>query len=110
MVSAKCPRYSRVSRGNMVDLPKPSRIPGIRVSGELALVSDHCRSRENCARRWLIIFHESELVSDAFTVSVPTCSMPLSEIPYVVIGLEGSRNTLFWPEYCDVFTRTANRL
>ena len=45
------------------------------------LLSDHCRSRENCARRWLTNFKESVLVSDALAVSVSTCSMPLSEMP-----------------------------
>src|SRR6266566_3601980 len=84
MVSAKCSRCSPVSRGRIVDRPKPSRMPGMRVSGELELLCDHCRSRETWARRWLTILHETALVSDAVAVSVAACSIPLSEMPYVV--------------------------
>src|SRR5437764_10535197 len=110
MVSATCSRCSRVSRGRIVDRPKPSVIPGIRVSGEFELLSDHCKSREYCTRRWLIRRNERALVNDAATVSVATCSVPLSEMPWVVTGLEGSRNTLFAPEYRDVLTRSASWL
>jgi hypothetical protein len=60
----------------------PSMIPGIRVSGKFELLSDHCKSREYCKRRWLTSLHEMALVSDAVAVSVATCSVPLSEIPY----------------------------
>jgi hypothetical protein len=38
------------SPGRMVERPKPSMMPGIVVKGELELLSDHCRSRENCAQ------------------------------------------------------------
>src|SRR5436190_23786873 len=62
-VSATCSRCSRVSRGKMVDQPKPSIIPGIRVSGKFELLSDHCRSREYCNRKWLIRRQERALVS-----------------------------------------------
>ena len=82
MVSAACSRCSRVSLGKMVDRPKPSIIPGIRVSGKLELLSDHCMSREYCRRRWLISRQERALVSDAVAVSVATCSTPLSEMPH----------------------------
>src|SRR6266496_1368092 len=60
--------------------PKPSIIPGIRVSGEFELLSDHCRSREYCNRKWLIRRQERALVSDPVAVSVATCSVPLSEM------------------------------
>src|SRR5579864_6840347 len=98
MVSAKCRRCSRVSRGRIVERPMPSSIVGIRVNGASELLCDHCKSRENCARKLLIHFREIALVSDAVEVSVATCSIPLSEIAYVVTGLEGSRKTLFAPE------------
>jgi hypothetical protein len=56
-------------------------IPGMRVSGWLELLRDHCRSRENCTRKWLTNFTVGALVIEAFSVSVATFSVPLSEMP-----------------------------
>src|SRR5579872_1679183 len=51
----------------MLDRPKPSSMPGTRVSGVAELVCDHCRARENCARKWLTGRHETALVRDAIS-------------------------------------------
>src|SRR5437764_4025558 len=97
MVSVRWSRCSRVRRGRIVERPKPSITPLIlvKVAAELAL--DSCKSRENCARRWLIDRDERALVRDSDAVSVATSSSPLSLIAYGVIGLDGSKKTLFWP-------------
>lgn len=63
----------------------------VRTSAELLL--DSCRSRENCARRWLVSLHDRELVNDSERLSVATFSSPFSLIAKVVIGLAGSKKT-----------------
>ena len=69
----------------------------MRVRGRLELLKDCCRSRENCARKWLIKRQESELVRDTDALSVFTFSSPFSLTAKVVIGLAGSKKTLFVP-------------
>jgi hypothetical protein len=81
----------------MVDRPMPSRtlVMWVRGSGELAL--EDCKSRENCARRWLTSRVERALVSVTDADSVVTFSSPLSLSAELVTGLVGSKKTLLVP-------------
>src|SRR5438128_1112391 len=72
-----------------MDRPKPSVMLVILVSGSLELLLDSWRSRENCARRWLVSRQGRALVSETEALSVVTFSSPLLLIANVVTGLAG---------------------
>ena len=69
----------------------------MRVRTSCELENDSCRSRENCTRRWLVSRAASPLSSASDALSVLTSSSPFELIAKLVIGLAGSKNTLFDP-------------
>src|SRR5262249_17418525 len=109
-VSAKWIRFSSVCRGRIVERPNPSKTSVMRVLTLSELLNDSCRSRENCARKWLFIRHEMALVSDSETLSVLTSSCPFSLSANVVTGLAGSKKTLLVPSYRDVLNLAERKL
>ena len=76
-------------------MPSRTLLMWVRGSDELAL--EDCRSRENCARRWLTSRVVRELVSAREADSVVTFSSPLSVRAELVTGLAGSKKTLLVP-------------
>src|SRR5271155_5387705 len=97
-----------VLRGKISDRPKPLITFSIFVSGAVLFGWLACRSRENCTLIWLDHFGVHALVSVAFALSVATLSSPLFDVEKFVIGLPGSKNTLFDPQNRETFTRVAS--
>ena len=90
--------FASLPSGRIDDLPKLSRTLLIRVRTSDEWLVDSCRSRENCARRWLIKRVDKPLVREMDPDSVATSSSPLSVMLKVVTRLAGSKNTLFVPK------------
>jgi len=86
-----------VWRGRMVERPKPSITLEMRVRTSAELLVEDCKSRETCARRWLVRRGVSALFSEKTAVSVRTDSSPFSERPKFVMGLAGRRTRCWSP-------------
>ena len=76
-------------------MPSSTLVMWMRGSEELAL--EACTSRENCTRKWLTNRADKPLVRATEADSVLTSSSPLLLRVELVIGLAGSKNTLFFP-------------
>jgi hypothetical protein len=76
-------------------MPSRTFVMWMRGSEELAL--EVCKSRENCTRKRLTNLGDKPLVRAIEADSVLTSSSPLLLSVELVIGLAGSKNTLFFP-------------
>src|SRR4030081_2135714 len=79
MVSARWRRSSVVWRGRMVERPKPSITLEMRVRTSAELLVEDCKSRETCARRWLVRRDVNALLKGRTGVWVRTDSAAFSE-------------------------------